>query len=146
MGMSKVPLILFLLCSLSFAAPLRAISGDIENPGSGNILGQSAFGDLDAIAGRRILRILVTHSQTDFFFDKGQIRGMQVEIARGFLARLNAGRTNRFHASEAYRIFPAGYFHRPFLGVFWSFFSKFLRFHIGVLYGLEICTAIFQVF
>jgi membrane-bound lytic murein transglycosylase MltF len=106
MEMSKGFSILFLLGTLSFPAILYANSADIENRGSMNILVQPAFGDLDAIFDRGILRILVTHSQTDFFFDKGQIRGMQVEIVRTFLARLNAGRTNRFHASEANRIFP----------------------------------------
>lgn len=64
------------------------------------------FGDLGEIADRGILRILVTHSQTDFFFDQGQIRGIQYDMAMAYMKTLNEGRTNRLHASEANRIFP----------------------------------------
>lgn len=67
---------------------------------------QSKFGDLDEIANRGILRVLVTHSKTDFFIDQGRIRGVQAEYVQEFLKKLNKGRTNRFHASESNRIIP----------------------------------------
>ncbi|MBT6584078.1 MAG: lytic transglycosylase F [Gammaproteobacteria bacterium] len=67
---------------------------------------QSQFGDLDEIATRGILRVLVTHSKTDFFIDHGQIRGVQAEYVQEFLKKLNQSRTNRFHASESNRIIP----------------------------------------
>ena len=76
------------------------------NPGEVNYELQSQFGDLDEIANRGILRVLVTHSKTDFFIDQGRIRGIQAEYVQEFLKNLNEGRTNRFHASESNRIIP----------------------------------------
>ena len=67
---------------------------------------QTQFGDLDEIAARGILRVLVTHSKTDFFIDHGRIRGVQAEYVQEFLKTLNQSRTNRFHASESNRIIP----------------------------------------
>ena len=46
---------------------------------------QSDFGDLDEIANRGMLRVLVTHSKTDFFIDQGRIRGIQAEFVEEFL-------------------------------------------------------------
>lgn len=77
-----------------------------DNPEEANYDIRSMYGDLDDIAARGFLRILVTHSQTDFFFDQGRIRGIQYEMALEFLKHINKGRTNRYHASEANRIFP----------------------------------------
>ena len=67
---------------------------------------QSDFGDLDEIANRGMLRVLVTHSKTDFFIDQGRIRGIQAEYVEEFLKNLNKGRTNRSNASESHRIIP----------------------------------------
>ena len=50
---------------------------------------QSDFGDLDEIANRGMLRVLVTHSKTDFFIDQGRIRGIQAEYVEEFLRKLN---------------------------------------------------------
>ena len=50
---------------------------------------QSDFGDLDAITNRGMLRVLVTHSKTDFFIDQGRIRGIQAEFVEEFLKNLN---------------------------------------------------------
>ncbi len=85
---------------------LQAQTLEIDNPEEVNYEIRSMYGDLDVIAERGFLRILVTHSQTDFFFDQGRIRGIQYELALEFLKHLNKGRTNRYHASEANRIFP----------------------------------------
>ena len=76
------------------------------DPAGVNYQLQSHFGDLDEIATRGILRVLVTHSKTDFFIDQGRIRGVQAEYVQEFLKKLNQGRTNRFHASESNRIIP----------------------------------------
>lgn len=96
------------LLALILLVPLLATSQtrQFDNPEEINYRIKPQFGDLDAIAERGILRILVTHSQTDFFFDQGRIRGIQYELALEFLKHLNQGRTNRYHASEANRIFP----------------------------------------
>ncbi len=84
----------------------NALPIEVDNPEPISYQISPKFGDLDDIAERGILRILVTHSQTDFFFDQGRIRGIQYEMALAFLKHINEGRTNRFHASEANRIFP----------------------------------------
>jgi len=48
-------------------------------------------GDLGEIHQRRLLRVLVTHSRTDFFLDKGGIHGLQAEAVRKFVKQLNGG-------------------------------------------------------
>lgn len=48
-------------------------------------------GDLSGIKKRRILRVLVTHSRTDFFLEGGRIRGAQVELIGELLKDLNKG-------------------------------------------------------
>lgn len=48
-------------------------------------------GDLEKIRERRILRVLVTNSRTDFFLDEGRIRGVQAELTHELLKYLNAG-------------------------------------------------------
>jgi membrane-bound lytic murein transglycosylase MltF len=52
---------------------------------------QPFFGDLTDIRKRRLLRVLVTNSQTDFFVDGGKIRGIQAELAGQFVQQLNRG-------------------------------------------------------
>jgi membrane-bound lytic murein transglycosylase MltF len=48
--------------------------------------------DLPAIRSRRELRVLVTYSPTDFFFDdEGTARGLQVELLREYEKALNKG-------------------------------------------------------
>ena len=65
---------------------------------------QSEFGDLDEIANRGMLRVLVTHSKTDFFIDQGRIRGIQAEYVEEFLRKLNKDRTNGSNAGESHSI------------------------------------------
>ena len=67
---------------------------------------QSEFGDLDEIAKRGVLRVLVTHSKTDFFIDQGRIRGIQAEYVEEFLRNLNKDRTDGSNAGESHRIIP----------------------------------------
>lgn len=50
-----------------------------------------ALGDLSAIRERGVLRALVTPSATDFFFDHGQVRGIQAEFLRELASRLDRG-------------------------------------------------------
>lgn len=54
-------------------------------------VGEPRFGDLDAIRERGVLRALVTYSRTDFFLDRGRIRGIQADFLREFEKQLNAG-------------------------------------------------------
>jgi membrane-bound lytic murein transglycosylase MltF len=51
----------------------------------------SFMGDLTGIRERRLLRVLVTHSQTDFFLEGGRIRGIQAELIHEFVNTLNKG-------------------------------------------------------
>lgn len=52
---------------------------------------ESFTGDLDAIRERRLIRVLVTHSRTDFFLEGGRIRGIQAELIGEFVKSLNKG-------------------------------------------------------
>lgn len=51
--------------------------------------GPSYHGDLDEIRQRKILRVLVTYSRMDFFFNNGQIHGVQAGFFREFEKQLN---------------------------------------------------------
>ncbi len=53
--------------------------------------GHSYLGDLDEIRKRKVLRVLVTYSRLDFFFDNGQIHGIQAGFFREFVKQLNTG-------------------------------------------------------
>ncbi len=54
-------------------------------------VGETRFGDLDAMREKGVLRALVTYSRTDFFLDRGRIRGIQADFLREFEKQLNAG-------------------------------------------------------
>lgn len=49
------------------------------------------FDDLSGIRKRGFLRVLVTHSRTDFFISEGRLLGIQAELAREFQKSLNQG-------------------------------------------------------
>jgi membrane-bound lytic murein transglycosylase MltF len=49
-------------------------------------------GDLDGILDRRFVRVLVAPSRTNFFFDRKDLRGFDVEWMTAFEKQLNAGR------------------------------------------------------
>ena len=49
-------------------------------------------GDLDGILDRRFVRVLVAPSRTNFFFDRKDLRGFDVEWMAAFEKQLNAGR------------------------------------------------------
>ncbi len=56
---------------------------------------ENSTGDLSAIKERKLIRVLVTPSKTDFFIDKGQPRGLQVELLEQYEKFLNAGVSRR---------------------------------------------------
>ena len=77
----------FFLLSLVFGfsnLTLAASSTDVMH-----VQKDQLFGDLEEIRERRILRVLVTHSRTDFFLDGGQILGVQADFANEFVKSLN---------------------------------------------------------
>jgi membrane-bound lytic murein transglycosylase MltF len=55
-------------------------------------VGEPFFGDLDEVFKRGYLRVLVAPSRTNFFFDKKDLRGFDVEFMRSFCNHLNRGR------------------------------------------------------
>jgi membrane-bound lytic murein transglycosylase MltF len=55
---------------------------------------ESAFGDLDEIRDRGVLRALVTPSRTDFFLVDGEIRGVQAEFLYRFVEWLDEDRAS----------------------------------------------------
>ncbi len=59
--------------------------------GDAQLLPEPAFGDLPAIRERRTLRVLVPYSRTNFFFDKGEIRGFAHDVFQEYARVLNAG-------------------------------------------------------
>lgn len=71
-------------------------------------------GDLAEIRERRLIRILVTHSRTDFFLDEGQIKGVQADLAQEFVKDLNKNIKNesdklfvQFIPVEFHQLIPA---------------------------------------
>lgn len=92
---------LTLLLVLSLVLPGGCGSGEEEAPAATEeeeglldlieSAGKVRFGDLDAMREGGVLRALVTYSRTDFFLDRGRIRGIQAEFLREFEKQLNAG-------------------------------------------------------
>lgn len=71
-------------------------------------------GDLTEIRKRRLLRVLVTHSRTDFFLEEGRIRGAQAELIHELIKHLNKGITResdklfvQFIPVEFHQLIPA---------------------------------------
>ncbi|NCF15984.1 MAG: transporter substrate-binding domain-containing protein [Gammaproteobacteria bacterium] len=62
-----------------------------------NILATSAFGDLDAMEERRVIRVLVVPGGPQFFYFRGKPRGMIAELLAMFQQELNAA-LGRRHA------------------------------------------------
>lgn len=49
------------------------------------------IGDLDEMRQRRLIRVLVSHSKSSFFYDRGHPKGFEVELLRALEAFLNDG-------------------------------------------------------
>lgn len=98
--------------TISTAPAIRAdldIPEDIRSPEH-----DTFTGDLTEIWERRLIRILVNHSRTDFFLDKGQIKGVQAELAQEFVKELNKNIKNesdklfvQFIPVEFHQLIPA---------------------------------------
>ncbi len=91
-------LLTFIIAGSSFAVSKEALysittaehSNVIEESELiGNLTNKPFTGDLSEIKKRRILRVLVTHSRTDFFLDGAEIRGAQAELVSEFLKDIN---------------------------------------------------------
>ena len=64
------------------------------------ILATPAFGDLDAMAERRIIRVLVVPGGPQFFYFQGKPRGMVAELLAMFQSELNASLGRRLDQVE----------------------------------------------
>jgi membrane-bound lytic murein transglycosylase MltF len=84
-------LLLFLFaCALAWL-PACSIEEDATLEPVSVLPSEAHFDDLDGIRERGFVRILVTHSRTDFFVTGGRILGIQAELAREFQKHLNKG-------------------------------------------------------
>ena len=67
------------------------IPDDVEAPGllseSGAL--ESYRGDMDEIHDRRVLRVLIAPSRSNYFIHEGEVRGFEVELMRKFESHLN---------------------------------------------------------
>ena len=87
-------LLLPLLAAVAMTALIATAFGeDTPPPKSPKVMGLPAIrawtGDFDGMLKRRVVRILVPHSRTLFFQDKGTVRGVSAEVALDFEAWLN---------------------------------------------------------
>jgi membrane-bound lytic murein transglycosylase MltF len=81
---------LFFLAVITFCLS-GPVAAEQQSPvGFANTL-QEFTGDLPEIRERRLLRVLVTHSRTDFFIDQGSIRGVQADLVKALIDHLNKG-------------------------------------------------------
>src|SRR5687767_14960736 len=56
------------------------------------ILRQAVTGDFDVMVKRRIIRVLVPHSKTTYFVERGQPRGIAYEALKAFEDEINKKR------------------------------------------------------
>lgn len=75
------------------AAPLAAVPPSAEDSVLA-ALTRPRLGDFDSMLARRIIRVLVAPSQTQYFLDQGTPRGLTVDVAALFEAELN----RKYHA------------------------------------------------
>jgi membrane-bound lytic murein transglycosylase MltF len=92
---SKTVFAIFALASMgvSLAAPSEEVSEEVDvvDGALAPLVAEPFVGDLSGIRDRGFLRVLVTHSRTDFFVNDGKILGIQAELARELQKWLNKG-------------------------------------------------------
>lgn len=90
----------FLFLSSVFLPATSVRAQEAEAP-IGLDMGKPWTGDFDALAKRRLVRILVPYSKTIYFIDKGEQLGTAVDIGRAFEKALNKGKKG---ATEQMRV------------------------------------------
>ena len=70
-------------------APTPAVVEEEEAPDEGIAANPPWTGDLDGMVERRLIRLLVVPSRTDYYLDQGEPKGVTAEYAREFERRLN---------------------------------------------------------
>ncbi len=90
---AAVILVVTIGCGASSSKEIQAAPGGEEsNLGAGRAEAVPWFGDLDEMLDRGSIRVLVAPSRTNFFFDKKDLRGFDVEWMVAFEKQLNEGR------------------------------------------------------
>ena len=81
---------------VAFASSLGVGPSAAQEPEEQALIGriEKRFtGDLSRITKRRLIRVLVSHSRTNFFFDRGVPRGFEYEMLRKYEKFLNRSNT-----------------------------------------------------
>jgi membrane-bound lytic murein transglycosylase MltF len=73
---------LILICSHGF-------SGEVEDGFDDLLLKEQWVGDFDGMVERKVIRVLVVHNKMLYFLDKGQHRGVNVELFKAFEEFIN---------------------------------------------------------
>jgi membrane-bound lytic murein transglycosylase MltF len=94
----------------AFSGPLATADPEAD-PVVGPLLGEPWTGDLDGMVERRLIRVLVTYSKSNFFLDRGEKQGITYEIFQAFEKALNAklakaGRLAQRHLKVAVAYLP----------------------------------------
>jgi len=66
-----------------------------EDPAAAQLLGKPWLGDLDGMAERRLVRMLVIYNKTNYFLDKAQQRGLTYDMGVELEKWLNRGNKDR---------------------------------------------------
>jgi membrane-bound lytic murein transglycosylase MltF len=74
---------------LAALLPIPALAASPPKPGLQPVLTARWTGDLDGMLKRRQIRVLVVHSKTFYFVDRGRQRGATYDLARAFEDDLN---------------------------------------------------------
>jgi membrane-bound lytic murein transglycosylase MltF len=75
--------------ALPILVPTPPVVEEEEAPDEGIAANPPWTGDLDGMVERRLIRLLVVPSRTDYYLDRGEPKGVTAEYAREFERRLN---------------------------------------------------------
>jgi membrane-bound lytic murein transglycosylase MltF len=91
---------MFALFFLLNSSPVTAKNKSLPSTSDAQMLIQridkTFKGDLGQIRARRIVRVLVNHSKTNFIIDRGKFHGFEYELLKAYEKHLNKGETNKY--------------------------------------------------
>ncbi len=79
---------------LALFAPARAQEADNSHPLDAHLT-DSYSEDLDGLLKRKYIRVLTTYNRTNFFLDRGKLRGFEYALLRQYQKALNKGITRK---------------------------------------------------
>ena len=86
-------LLTIVFCLIGFA-PVRAQDAAASHPLDSHLT-ESYAEDLDGLLKRKYIRVLTTYNRTNFFLDRGKLRGFEYALLRQYQKALNKGVTRR---------------------------------------------------